>query len=206
MLFLLMILGLLIDVPLYLISINHTFLRQRFGPVQGDRVGKLLGMVSGWGFFLCLGGIWLSPQPRWGPSLLEVFIIAPSVSQGFQVAYLGGLIGLLGLAMYLGIKGVRDLSLMVSETHLPNQVIQTGLYQWVRHPQYLAALFGHFAMCLGFAGMYAWICSPLIILVLVMFAQREERELIKEFGSSYRDYQQRVPMFLPWQPRHSVVN
>lgn len=38
---------------------------------------------------------------------------------------------------------------------------------------------------------------PVIVLVYTWLALREEQQVLKEFGESYRAYQLQVPMFIP---------
>jgi protein-S-isoprenylcysteine O-methyltransferase Ste14 len=45
--------------------------------------------------------------------------------------------------------------------------------------------------------MLTLVLAPLIVLFYVHLARREEAKLIAQFGDAYRDYQQRVPMFVP---------
>lgn len=78
-----------------------------------------------------------------------------------------------------------------------------GLYRYVRHPLYSAALVflwltplmttTLFAMYLGFS-LYLFIGS--------LF---EERRLIQEFGASYRAYQRQVPRLVPRWPRRRAA-
>ena len=73
------------------------------------------------------------------------------------------------------------------------------LYRFVRHPMYLGLLVafwatprmtvGHLVLALGFSAYLA---------VGIRF---EERDLVRHFGSAYRDYQARVPMLLPLSRR-----
>ena len=72
-----------------------------------------------------------------------------------------------------------------------------GPYRWVRHPLYLAVL------------MVIWsypTLTPDRLLLNVLWTAWvvvgtvwEERDLVAEFGDTYRDYQRRVPMLIPWR-------
>lgn len=81
-----------------------------------------------------------------------------------------------------------------------------GIYSVVRHPQYSGILLGLFG-----EGVVHWptIFSvglfPFIILAYVLLARREEREMIARHGDLYRDYQRRVPMFLPRRGRWTAI-
>lgn len=74
-----------------------------------------------------------------------------------------------------------------------------GAYLWVRHPLYLfmmLAMWSYPALQadrLLFNGLWTiWI---------VIGAFLEERDLVAEFGETYREYQRQVPMLLPWRLR-----
>lgn len=75
-------------------------------------------------------------------------------------------------------------------------LIQTGIYGYTRHPQYLAALlmiWSHPDLTtdrLAFNILWSgWV---------VVGAWLEERDLVRQFGQAYRDYRREVPMLLPW--------
>lgn len=75
-----------------------------------------------------------------------------------------------------------------------------GLYSFVRHPQYT----GFFMIVFG-EGIVHWptIISvalfPVIVAAYTWLALKEEREVLAEFGDEYREYQNKVPRFLPWK-------
>lgn len=73
----------------------------------------------------------------------------------------------------------------------------TGPYAYVRHPQYA----GFILIMLGF--LFQWptlitlIMFPILITMYVKLARREEREVLAEFGETYRRYMASTPAFLP---------
>jgi protein-S-isoprenylcysteine O-methyltransferase Ste14 len=80
----------------------------------------------------------------------------------------------------------------------PQVLVRRGPYRWVRHPLYF------------FVIVLIWSCPDLTADRLlfnllwtgwiIVGALLEERDLVKTFGQAYRDYQQQVPMLLPWRP------
>lgn len=73
-----------------------------------------------------------------------------------------------------------------------------GIYTRIRHPQYT----GLFLILFG-EGVVHWptIVSvsalPIIMAAYALLARREERNVLEQFGDEYREYMNRVPMFIP---------
>ena len=79
-----------------------------------------------------------------------------------------------------------------------NILVTDGLYSLVRHPQYTGLFIGLFGEgVVHWPTLFSVGLFPLIVLAYVMLARREEQVVLKEFGDEYREYQQRVPMFIP---------
>jgi len=79
----------------------------------------------------------------------------------------------------------------------PPRLVDSGIYRYVRHPRYLAAmsvLFG--ASLLTGAWRLLYLCALSVPLYLLL-AYIEERELGRRIGQPYRDYCRRVPRFIP---------
>ena len=189
--FVLSTLGLLIIVPIHFLSVEHSRLDSKFGKEKGFKVGAALGMISGWGFFLFLFGLWISPQERFSLQLSGISFL------GVPLSHLLLAIGFLLPGAYLGIKGVTEMGLKVAETHRAERVISSGVYSRVRHPQYLGAILAHVGASFLLSAYYSILVTPLIIGVNWILCWKEEKELIKEFGDDYREYQDSVPMLFP---------
>jgi protein-S-isoprenylcysteine O-methyltransferase Ste14 len=182
----------LILVP-YFLSLEHWRLRQLFGEERSVIVGDTLGVVSGWGFFGFWIGLWIAPQEG-----LPVIGYTVSVL-GSEVSLLYLLLSLVFLvpAFWLGLGGVRQLSLRVSETHRPVGVVSGGVYGLVRHPQYLGGVMGHLGVSLLLSSRDSLLVTPIVVCVVYLICWKEEKELVREFGDQYREYQGKVPMLVP---------
>ena len=79
------------------------------------------------------------------------------------------------------------------------QIISTGVFSIVRHPIYLAVILlylGFILLSLSLLSVLLWI---FIIIFYYVISRYEERLLIKKFGSAYREYMRKVPMFIPYK-------
>jgi len=73
-----------------------------------------------------------------------------------------------------------------------------GLYALVRHPQYTGLFLGLFGEgVVHWPTVFSVTVFPVIVLVYILLARREEKRVIEEFGDVYRTYQRQVPMFFP---------
>ena len=73
----------------------------------------------------------------------------------------------------------------------------TGAYALVRHPQYAAFISIMFGFLLQWPTLLTLAMFPILVLMYVRLAQREEREALAEFGEEYRNYRNRTPAFFP---------
>ena len=73
----------------------------------------------------------------------------------------------------------------------------TGPYAHVRHPQYVAFLIILFGFLLQWPTLLTVAMFPVLALMYVRLARREEREVTAEFGDAYRRYAERTPGFVP---------
>jgi methanethiol S-methyltransferase len=136
---------------------------------------------------------------QWRPIPIPVWQaggITASVLTG--VYWLGWSIVLASTFMidHFDLSGLRQAFFALRGAKLPDQSFRTPLfYRIVRHPLMLGFLLAFWAtpeMTVGHL-LFA-IMSTAYILVGLQF---EERDLIGEFGATYQQYRQRVPMLLP---------
>jgi protein-S-isoprenylcysteine O-methyltransferase Ste14 len=84
-----------------------------------------------------------------------------------------------------------------------HRVIDTGPYAFVRHPIYAGIITALIATAVTEATLVALIGAVLIGFGLWLKARTEERFLMVELGpDAYRSYCRRVPMLIPFLPRH----
>jgi protein-S-isoprenylcysteine O-methyltransferase Ste14 len=111
---------------------------------------------------------------------------------GQLLALLALVIGLLqtGIWSFLGFEQILNPS-----HNEPTQMATRGLYRWVRHPLYTAGLAFIWLTPIMTGNLLALNIG--LTLYLVVGAIYEERKLVREFGETYIDYQQRTPMIVP---------
>lgn len=78
------------------------------------------------------------------------------------------------------------------------KLVTTGVYKFIRHPQYTGLLLLSLGMMIEWATLPMLIMYPIMVLVYVRLAKREEKDMISEFGEEYKQYMTRTKMFIPF--------
>lgn len=73
----------------------------------------------------------------------------------------------------------------------------TGAYARIRHPQYVAFVLIMFGFLLQWPTLVTLIMFPVLVVVYVRLAFREERSAEAEFGNKWHEYAARTPRFIP---------
>jgi protein-S-isoprenylcysteine O-methyltransferase Ste14 len=110
----------------------------------------------------------------------------------FVAMILGYSVAFIGIGLF--IKGWKE----VYKARKENRLVTTGLYKFVRHPQYTGlfiSLFGEGVI--HWPTIFSIGLMPLIVIAYYFLARKEEEEMLRQFGDAYRIYQNQVPMFLP---------
>ncbi|EXJ16961.1 methyltransferase family protein [Imhoffiella purpurea] len=132
--------------------------------------------------------------PRWNPLLTPALLDSLEPVRWAALAILGA------VGMVLG--GLGSMHIKEYLTPLPypvdhNQLVQHGVYSWVRHPLYSSQLF----IALGWV-LFTLSLSHLAVLaaafVFFDYKARKEEGWLTERHPDYPDYAKRVRKFIPW--------
>ena len=131
------------------------------------------------------------PMPVWQVGGIAAWLL-------IGVYWLGWSIVLASTFMidHFDLSGLRQALFALRGAGLPDQSFRTPLlYRIVRHPLMLGFLLAFWATPAMTAGhlLFALMTTAYILVGL----QFEERNLIAQFGATYQQYRQRVPMLLP---------
>jgi protein-S-isoprenylcysteine O-methyltransferase Ste14 len=87
-----------------------------------------------------------------------------------------------------------------------HRVAIDGLYQRMRHPQYVGFIIIMFGFLLQWPTIPTLVMFPVMTYVYCRLAKAEEADSIQQFGQEYMDYMQAVPAFIPsfTKDRHSA--
>tara|TARA_R110002096_G_scaffold110377_2_gene241268 strand:- start:1521 stop:2171 length:651 start_codon:yes stop_codon:yes gene_type:complete len=73
----------------------------------------------------------------------------------------------------------------------------TGWYARCRHPQYVAFIIIMFGFLLQWPTLPTLVMFPILVVVYVRLATREEQMAVKEFGDEYLRYMETTPAWVP---------
>ncbi len=138
---------------------------------------------AGWAF-----GIHLPEGVFWGHTLAN--------SIGHAGMYIG--IVLMAIGLILIVSGWQQIfKVYWSKEKGEGKLVQDGIYGYIRHPQYT----GLFLITLGM--MFEWLTIPqlvmwpVILIIYIRLALKEEKDMLEEFGMAYRVYKDDTGMFFP---------
>ena len=77
------------------------------------------------------------------------------------------------------------------------QLVTTGIYGHVRHPQYLGFLLLTLGMNVLWIAISTLLLWPILAILYYRLAKEEDKELEERFGEEYRKYKRMVPMLMP---------
>jgi steroid 5-alpha reductase family enzyme len=161
-------------------------------------------------FFIWVG-VSLLYVAMYSPALFSVYY-APVVP--FARSGLAQIIGLIILAAGLVIEAVADKQKSDFKKKHPHGFVNTGLYRWVRYPNYLGEIMvwiGSWAMSLAFYANVAEVAISLIgviciILIMIGSTKRLEFSQGERYGhlEEYQMYVCLVPVLFPFVPVYTL--
>lgn len=85
-----------------------------------------------------------------------------------------------------------------SKDHGEGKLVKTGIYKYIRHPQYAGLLLLSLGMIIEWATIPTLLLFPVMVFLYVRLAKREEKDMLVEFGDEYRNYMKNTKMFMPF--------
>jgi protein-S-isoprenylcysteine O-methyltransferase Ste14 len=77
------------------------------------------------------------------------------------------------------------------------QLVTTGIYGHVRHPQYLGFLLLTLGMNILWVTISTFLLWPILAVLYYRLAKKEDKELEAHFGEEYQNYKRAVPLLIP---------
>ena len=77
-------------------------------------------------------------------------------------------------------------------------LVKTGVYRYIRHPQYTGLLLLSLGMIASWATIPLLVMYPIMLGMYVRLARKEEKDMIREFGYEYIKYMETTKMFIPF--------
>jgi len=166
----------------------------------------IIGYLIGGSLFLVLIPWGLYRVSRSFDHLIGVELI-PNSGLRIPLAALLLLIGL-GFAFWsnfaqytIGQGGPLEVMNIEVSPKTQNLVI-TGPYRYTRNPMVFGACAFYYAIAIFLNSVIAFAVVTLFMIFMLFFVKlTEEPRLLKDFGSDYVEYRQRVSMFIPWKQK-----
>ena len=83
------------------------------------------------------------------------------------------------------------------------ELVTSALYRFVRHPQYLGFLLVAVGFLIQWPTLPTLVLFPVLVLVYVRLARREERDMAACFGERWVAYRAHTPMLVPGWPKRA---
>ncbi len=125
----------------------------------------------------------------WGHTLVDKI--------GYTGMYINIVLSVIGLAII--INGWYNIYHKYwSKDKGKGELVTSGIYKYIRHPQYTGFLLITLGMIFEWATLPMLIMWPFIIILYLRLAKKEEQDMIVEFGEEYRMYMDRTKRFIPF--------
>jgi protein-S-isoprenylcysteine O-methyltransferase Ste14 len=83
------------------------------------------------------------------------------------------------------------------EAQRRHRLATSGVYAYVRHPQYVGFILVMFGFLLQWPTILTLAMFPVLVFMYARLARTEEQEALAEFGPAYEHYMRDVPGFIP---------
>jgi protein-S-isoprenylcysteine O-methyltransferase Ste14 len=83
------------------------------------------------------------------------------------------------------------------EAQKSGRLARAGIYARLRHPQYAAFILIMFGFLLQWPTLLTLLMFPVLVVMYVRLARREEEDALAQFGDEYRRYMEATPGWIP---------
>ncbi len=133
-------------------------------------------------------GVYLPEGVFWGHTLIN--------SIGHTGMYVG--IACMAVGLTLIVFGWKQIFKDYwSQDKGEGKLVQDGIYGYIRHPQYTGLFLITLGMMLEWLTIPQLLMWPLILVIYIRLARKEEKEMLEEFGLEYQVYKDETGMFFP---------
>jgi len=77
-------------------------------------------------------------------------------------------------------------------------IVTSGVFNKIRHPMYFGSMLLFFSFVILSYSILAFLVWLVIVVFYYFISRHEEKLLIKKYGDKYKEYQEKVPMFIPF--------
>ena len=109
-----------------------------------------------------------------------------------ELVYAGWIILAFGIIFLLWSSKSRKKG-HVEEGISRESLVESGMYAFVRHPEFLGHILIIFALVIISQRWISLIVGVILIVLLCLAMIEEEKRNIEKFGDAYRDYMKRIP-------------
>jgi len=127
----------------------------------------------------------------YGVSIISAVFLYNSANLA-KLLYAGWIILAFGIIFLLWSSKLRKKG-HVEEDISREALVESGLYAFVRHPEFLGHILIIFALTIISQHWISLIVGAILIVLLCFAMIEEEKRNIEKFGDAYRDYMKRVP-------------
>lgn len=130
---------------------------------------------------------------------LFIFIASPLIDVPNLASPYFKLIGHWPAALGTGVSilGVILIAIGWRQIHNAKELITSGIYKYIRHPQYTGIFLFTSGWILHWPSMVTLILWPILMVAYVWLAIFEEKQLVAEFGKAYLEYSGKTKRFIP---------
>ena len=97
----------------------------------------------------------------------------------------------------LSLTGIAFIAVGWTQIHRAESLVTTGIYRWMRHPQYSGIFLFTLGWLLHWPSIVTLLLWPILIGAYVWLALFEERQAREEFGAAYDAYAEKTKRFVP---------